>query len=71
MESNEADKFLSPSDVAGVTMIGLQELIRQNEVQNQTIEKQHKELESQQQQIDKLCKLIIEMKEEIASSSRL
>ena len=58
-ESSEAEKFLSPSDVAGVALTGVQELIKKNLAQDQTIENQRKELESQQQQIDQL-KILVE-----------
>lgn len=44
--SENVNKYLSSSDVAGVTMLAVKELIKQNHEQNQVISKQQLEIES-------------------------
>lgn len=50
--SENVNKYLSSSDVAGVTMVAVKELIKQNDEQKRELEKQHAEIETLKGELD-------------------
>lgn len=56
--STNVNKYLSPSDVAGVTMIAIKELIKENESQKQKIEIQQTEIDELKAEIESIKTLL-------------
>lgn len=56
--SQDVSKYLSPSDVAGVTMIAVKELIKQNVEQKEKIEKQQADIDNLKAELEQIKALL-------------